>query len=394
VAAGTCIVDANQAGDAEYAPAIEAQQHIAVSKASQTISFTSTPPSLVSSRTATYAPSASSSSGLPVSIALDSHSTGCRLAGGVVRFAGVGVCRIDAIQSGDARYTSARRVQQAISVHIVSTAPPTTTTTHHPRHGYWLVGGDGGIFTFGSAQFFGSTGSLRLQRPVVGITPTRRDAGYWLDASDGGIFSFGNAGFYGSIPGLGILPAGTPGDPRRLNAPVVGMVPSADGAGYFMVASDGGVFAFGDAKFEGSCPALGGCSGAAVAVMPDSSGNGYWLVTATGHVYTFGDAVNYGPGLSAGTVTSAIRSPDGKGFWLLLANGLVHTYGDAVLYGSLPPGIASGLNPATSIFTTADGRGYWIATANGGVYSYGDATSDGSMAGKHLNAPIIAAVGW
>ena len=37
-------------------------------------------------------------------------------------------------------------------------------------HGYWLVGSDGGIFTFGSAPFYGSTGSLTLQRPVVGMT--------------------------------------------------------------------------------------------------------------------------------------------------------------------------------------------------------------------------------
>ena len=61
-----------------------------------------------------------------------------------------------------------------------------------PAHGYWLVGSDGGIFTFGSAQFYGSTGSLALQRPVVGIVPTADHGGYWLDASDGGVFSFGD----------------------------------------------------------------------------------------------------------------------------------------------------------------------------------------------------------
>jgi hypothetical protein len=53
-----------------------------------------------------------------------------------------------------------------------------------------------------------------------------------------------------------------------------------------MVGADGGVFTFGDAHFEGSCPGIGGCSGPAVAVMPDASGNGYWLVTATGNIYT------------------------------------------------------------------------------------------------------------
>ena len=28
-------------------------------------------------------------------------------------------------------------------------------------NGYWLVAADGGIFTFGDAAFFGSTGDLR-----------------------------------------------------------------------------------------------------------------------------------------------------------------------------------------------------------------------------------------
>ncbi len=101
--------------------------------------------------------------------------------------------------------------------------------------GYWLVGSDGGIFTFGAAHFYGSTGALRLQRPVVGITPTSDLGGYWLVASDGGIFTFGDGDFFGSIPGLGIAPAGTPGAVRKLNAPIVGMVPTSDGGGYFMV---------------------------------------------------------------------------------------------------------------------------------------------------------------
>jgi hypothetical protein len=273
------------------------------------------------------------------------------------------------------------------------TPTPTPTPAASSQHGYWLVGSDGGIFTFGAAQFYGSTGALTLQRPVVGITPTANDGGYWLVASDGGIFSFGNAGYYGSIPELGFAPAGS-ANPKRLNAPIVGMVPSADGAGYFMVASDGGVFAFGDAKFEGSCPSIGGCAGAAVAVMPDASGNGYWLVTATGHVYAFGDAVNYGaPGPQAVPVTAAVRTNDGAGYWLLFANGVVAPYGDAADLGG-PTGALGGLNPASAIFTTSDGGGYWVASANGSVYTYGDAPSDGSMGGQHLNGSIIAATGW
>ena len=265
--------------------------------------------------------------------------------------------------------------------------------TPPPTYGYWLVGSDGGIFTFGSAQFYGSTGSIRLQRPVVGISPTANKGGYWLVASDGGIFAFGDAGYFGSIPGDGLSPAGS-GLPHSLNAPIVAMVPSSDGGGYFMVASDGGVFAFGDARFAGSCPGIGGCSGAAVAVVPDASGNGYWLVTQTGNVYAFGDAPFYGaPGNQGSPVTSAVRTADGGGYWVLLADGAVYAYGDAVPRGG-PVGSVGGLDPASTIFSDADGGGYWVASADGAVFPYGDAPNDGSMAGSHLNGSIIAATGF
>ena len=278
-----------------------------------------------------------------------------------------------------------------------TTTPPTTTpppATSPSDHGYWLVGGDGGIFTFGSAAFHGSTGSLKLSRPVVGITPTSSRQGYWLDASDGGVFAFGDAVYYGSVPQLGILPAGSPAAGRKLAAPVVGMVPSSTGHGYFMVAADGGVFAFGDAVFAGSCPSIGGCSGAAVAVMPDASGLGYWLVTTTGHVYAFGDAPFLGaPGSVSSPVTSAGRTASGNGYWILLANGTVLSYGDAANLGG-PVGSASALRPATAIFATATGGGYWVALSDGSIFTYGDAPYDGGMNGTHLNAPIIAATGW
>ena len=57
---------------------------------------------------------------------------------------------------------------------------------------------DGGIFTFGDAAFYGSTGNLALVKPVVGMAATPDGQGYWLVASDGGIFTFGDAPFHGS----------------------------------------------------------------------------------------------------------------------------------------------------------------------------------------------------
>jgi len=305
-----------------------------------------------------------------------------------------------ATASGDVYDTPVDMIDE--SGNVIASAGPlsgsvgsgdTFTDSYVPsQRGYWLVGSDGGIFSFGQAQFYGSTGSLHLQRPVVGIVPTADHGGYWLDASDGGVFAYGDTQFYGSIPGLGLHPAGS-GLPNSLNAPIVGMVPSIDDNGYFMVASDGGVFAFGDAHFAGSCPGIGGCSGSAVAVMPDASGNGYWLVTSTGNIYTFGDAPYFGaPG--KGTVTSAVVTPDGLGYWILLADGQVLPYGDAVGDGSPPAGDFGGFDAATAIFTTSDGGGYWVSSALGQVYNFGDAPADGGIAGTHLNGAIIAATGF
>ena len=278
-------------------------------------------------------------------------------------------------------------------IHIHDIPPPSPPFPASSANGFWLVGSDGGIFDFGRAPFYGSTGSLNLQRPVVGITPAATGSGYWLVASDGGVFSFGDAGYYGSIPGLGFKPAGAPGG--RLNAPIVGMVPSMDGKGYFMVAADGGVFAFGDATYEGSCPGLGGCFGAAVAVMPDATGHGYWLVTQIGVVYDFGDAPNLGPSYwSASPIVSAVRTPDGRGYWLLAKNGTVRAYGDAPALGSATPAVVVYDDPAAAIYDTSDGGGYWVATASGGVYGFGDAPTGGGMLGTRLNAPIVGAAGF
>ena len=70
---------------------------------------------------------------------------------------------------------------------------------------------DGGIFTYGRASFFGSAGSLHLNKPIVGMAAAPNGGGYWLVASDGGIFSYGNTLFYGSTGSI------------SLNKPIVGM---------------------------------------------------------------------------------------------------------------------------------------------------------------------------
>ena len=50
--------------------------------------------------------------------------------------------------------------------------------------------------------FYGSMGGQHLNKPIVGMAATPDGGGYWLVASDGGIFTFGDARFYGSTGGI------------------------------------------------------------------------------------------------------------------------------------------------------------------------------------------------
>jgi hypothetical protein len=79
--------------------------------------------------------------------------------------------------------------------------------------GYWLVASDGGIFSFGDAHFYGSTGAVALNKPIVGMAAAPDGGGYWLMGADGGVFTFGDAPFYGSTdiatPSVAVGFAGT-----------------------------------------------------------------------------------------------------------------------------------------------------------------------------------------
>ena len=131
--------------------------------------------------------------------------------------------------------------------------------------GYWLVAADGGIFTFGDAAFYGSTGNIKLNQPIVGMASTPDGKGYWLVAADGGIFTFGDATFYGSAANNGIT--------------ATGIIPSADGKSYSIVSSTGEQFAFGDSTTES--PAVANQSLVGIA---SSSSGGFYGVTGSGSV--------------------------------------------------------------------------------------------------------------
>jgi hypothetical protein len=215
-----------------------------------------------------------------------------------------------------------------------------------------------------------SFGTLPAQPPpVVTMAGTPDGNGYWLVASDGGIFSFGDAAFHGSMGG------------QRLNAPIVGMAATADGGGYWLVASDGGIFSFGDAAFHGS---MGGqrLNAPIVGMAATADGKGYWLVASDGGIFSFGDAAFHGSmggqRLNAPIVGMA-ASADGDGYWLVAGDGGIFNFGDAAFEGSTgakPPHQAI---RGMSTFGPGPAPGYWLVGSAGGVYSFGAAPYLGSF---------------
>ena len=210
--------------------------------------------------------------------------------------------------------------------------------------------------------------------PAVQFAETVAQSGYWTVASDGGIFSFGEAPFGGSEGG------------KPLNKPIVGMA-VAPGGGYYMVASDGGVFAFGGATFYGSQgghplnkPIVG------MAAVP----GGYYLVASDGGIFSFGSGATFygsegGQPLNKPIVGMAAVP---GGYYLVASDGGIFSFGSgATFYGSEG---GQPLNKPIVGMSAAPGGGYYMVASDGGIFTFGPgAVFQGSMGGHPLNKPIV-----
>ena len=130
---GTCTINANQAGNASYEPALEVQQSFSVATpppAAQTISFTSVAPGSAVYGGPAYTVSATATSGLAVTFSATAGSAAsCTVAGSTVTIIGVGTCTVNANQGGNGSYLAAPQVQQSFTV---ARAPQTITFTSTP----------------------------------------------------------------------------------------------------------------------------------------------------------------------------------------------------------------------------------------------------------------------
>jgi len=268
--------------------------------------------------------------------------------------------------TGGHRHAGTHRRLLAATVGLLVAVVPTALGSLAAGQAGAETASTGSVSAFGDAIPYGAPTGSGLNAPVVGVVSTPDGKGYWLVGADGGVFTYGDAGFYGSEGGSNVL------------IPFVGIAPTPDGRGYWIAGDFGNVYPFGDAPDEVSLGVTPAAPVAGIAATP--TGVGYWLVGADGGVFSFGDAAFYGSmggkPLNAPMVGMA-STPDGRGYWLVAADGGVFSFGDAAFYGSMG---GKPLNaPMVGMASTPDGRGYWLVAADGGVFSFGDAAFYGSM---------------
>ena len=223
---------------------------------------------------------------------------------------------------------------------------------------------------------------LALPLAVVGAAPTALAAGtptmtgYWMAASDGSVYAFGQARHMGSMAGA------------RLVQPVVAVTATSSGNGYWLASADGGLFNYGDAPFHG---AMGGKPlNQAIVGMAVSPSGGYWLVARDGGIFAFGGAgftgSMGGKPLNAPVVGMA-AAPGNGAYWLVASDGGMFAFGGAPFYGSMG---GEPLNqPIVGMAVLPGGGGYWLVARDGGIFAFGQAPFLGSTGGKPLNQPIV-----
>jgi lipoprotein-anchoring transpeptidase ErfK/SrfK len=214
------------------------------------------------------------------------------------------------------------------------------------------------VTAYGAAVDHGPSSPMDLTAPLVAMAGHSSGKGYWLAASDGGVFGFGDAAFLGSAGAI------------DLAEPIVGMAATPSGEGYWLVASDGGVFSFGDAAFLGSMGATP-LNRPVVGMAATPSGDGYWLVASDGGIFAFGDA-RFRGSMGATPINRPVvgmaATPRGDGYWLVASDGGIFAF-EAPFHGSM--GDKPIDRSVVGLAASPDGDGYWLAAEDGQVYAFG-----------------------
>jgi parallel beta-helix repeat protein len=315
-------------------------------------------------------------------IEVDSTFLGADLNGNTIISNTVGVNSIMDGPGGTGPGQHTVKATQTIGVAVIALAGPVTGTVIQNNtitgnyYGIFLSAGAASTTTTGNTISFTKGGKAIFISPAPG-------GGYWPVGSDGGVFAFGQAPYEGSTGNL------------KLVQPVVGMAATPDGGGYWLVAKDGGIFNFGDANFYGSLPGKHVSVSDIVGIAATRDGGGYWLVAKDGGTFGFGDAKYFGslPGMhvTVSNVVGIASTSDGGGYWLVATDGGMFGFGDAKYFGSLP-GLGVHVSNVVGMAANPDGLGYWLVGADGGMFSFGDAKYFGSLPGLGVHVSNIVGV--
>jgi len=194
------------------------------------------------------------------------------------------------------------------------------------KNGYWVVTTEGKIHARGEAPELCAGQLKNCSGYVEGWVITAaaaspRGNGLWAVDDFGHVWTAGNVASYGDAVGANGKPSG--------------MAATPSGFGYYIVNTDGGVHARGDAVFFGSTGGNkpGGREITGIALSYDLLGkvNGYWLVGSDGGVHSFGNAPFLGStgGAPGGhQVSSIVARPDGRSYAWVYRDGKVEKSSD------------------------------------------------------------------
>jgi len=238
-----------------------------------------------------------------------------------------------------------------------ATSPPTGEVMS-PVPLYWLYTAYGNVYPGpGTAWYRSPYANGYRARSITGMAATADGHGYWLVGSRGGVYPYGDAASHPAI---------------RHAHPIVGIV-AAPGGGYWLYTAYGNLYPSAGTAWFGS-PSASGFRGSSITAMAATAdGRGYWLVDSAGRVMAYGDAARYAALWHAHPIVGIVAAPGG-GYWLYTAYGNVYSTPGAPWYRSP---YSSGFRGSSirGMAVTPDGNGYWLVTRGGTVFAYGDAAA-------------------
>lgn len=279
---------------------------------------------------------------------------------------------------------------------------------NEPGNGYWVLSNNGEVYNFGNNANHGGVNATwtNSQMEAQDIENTATGEGYWVLRRDGTIFAKGDAVHYGQHlydPGIGT-------EPRVWhNHSKAAIARTPDGEGYWVLAFDGTVRAFGNATSHGNHSPITRLfpiwffSEVAADIAAHPTASGYWTMSNQGRVVAHGAASHFGhpypaptaenPAVNIVTFEKITAHPSGNGYWITDQAGQVWAYGAAKFHGQLrfnsvlqrSEGMFANWpmtdfpDFAVDLVSTVSGNGYWIVGNAGGVFPFGDAVYLGSL---------------